>query len=193
MRFLIFDTETTGLPKYKDPARKAPNNWPHLVSIAWIVVEDELVKTEYHLIKPENWVIPEESTKIHGITQEEAMKGKPLHEVMTRFMSEPYDYLIAHNADFDVNVVTNAIMWDLKMPCPTFRNVCCTMKASIELCKIPSNYKGYKQPKLSELYEFVMKKPVNKTLHNSLADAELLTEIVMNSTQLRKLLGFAYL
>ena len=39
---MFFDTETTGLPKYRDQAYKAPGNWPHIVSIAWIILNSDL-------------------------------------------------------------------------------------------------------------------------------------------------------
>jgi DNA polymerase III epsilon subunit-like protein len=193
MKLLLFDTETTGLPKSREPANKGPNNWPHLVSIAWIVIEDDVIlKSEYHIVKPE-WVIPADSTAIHGITQEQAIKdGKPLCEVISLFMSEEHDKLVAHNMNFDMNVLVNAMVWDLKLPHPIFKDTFCTMETSRIMCHIPftNGRPGYKPPKLSELYEFIMHKvPVPTELHNSLYDVKLLSEIVLNSVGLRTMLG----
>ena len=74
MNIVVFDTETTGLPKSVEPASKSPNNWPHLVSISWVVLENTLphaiLKQRSYIIKPENWTIPEDSIKIHKITNE---------------------------------------------------------------------------------------------------------------------------
>jgi len=33
--FLIFDTETTGLPKSDNAPIEQLDNWPHVVQIAW--------------------------------------------------------------------------------------------------------------------------------------------------------------
>jgi len=193
MKLLVFDTETTGLPKTRENALKGPNNWPHLVSIAWIVLEnDTILKTQYHIVKPE-WDIPEESVAIHGITKMIALsKGKQLSEIMKLFMEEEHDMLVAHNMNFDINVVTNAIVWDLKQPQPIFKNTFCTMEASRIMCNIPfgNGRPGYKSPKLSELYEFTMNlMPVPTDLHNALYDVQILVEILKNSVSLKNMLG----
>jgi len=68
MRLIIFDTETTGLPKTRDSAFKGPDNWPHLVSISWVILdtdENTIQKQRDYIIYPDSWVIPQESTKIH--------------------------------------------------------------------------------------------------------------------------------
>lgn len=193
MKLLLFDTETTGLPKTRDNATRGADNWPHLVSIAWIVIENnEILKSEYHIVNPE-WGIPEESTKIHGITYEQAAaEGEPLKDIIQKFLNEPHDMLVAHNLNFDLNVIINAILWDLNMPYPVFKTSFCTMEAGRILCRLPlgNGRSGYKYPKLSELYEFVTKRPpATNKLHNSLYDTQLLAEIVMKSTVLRPMMG----
>ena len=41
MRYLFFDTETTGVPQnYKAPSSDT-DNWPRMVQLAWIVTDDE--------------------------------------------------------------------------------------------------------------------------------------------------------
>jgi len=193
MRILLFDTETTGLPKSREPATAGPNNWPHLVSIAWIVLENEqIVKREYHIIKPE-WVIPPDSTQIHGITQEKALTdGVPLNEVITAFLSEKRDIMIAHNLKFDLNVLVNAILWDLGQPYPNLGKTFCTMEASRIICKMPfgNGRSGYKSPKLSELHHFITRRSIDIAgLHNALYDTTLLADIVLKSTVLRSMIG----
>lgn len=185
---MFFDTETTGLPKYRDQAYKAPGNWPHIVSIAWIILNSDLTiqKKEYYLIKPE-WEIPQESIKIHGITYEKAFKeGSDLKEVLDKFWSDSQGKpLIAHNIDFDINVLINAELWDLKRAYPQITKTYCTMELTKNILKLPGNY-GYKNPKLIELYEFVLKKkPLKEELHNSLKDTEFLVEIFQNSSELQ--------
>jgi DNA polymerase III epsilon subunit-like protein len=182
---MFFDTETTGLPRCRDQAYKAPGNWPHIVSIAWIIPG---VKKEYYIIKPQ-WEIPQESIRIHGITYEHALKeGHELKEVLDKFWldlgSKP---LIAHNLDFDLNVLINAELWDLKRQYPPIKKTYCTMELTKNILKIPGQY-GYKFPKLSELYEFIFKKKP-EGLHNSLKDTELLVDIFYNSIELQTMIN----
>jgi len=191
---MFFDTETTGLPKCREPAHKLKDNWPHLVSIAWILVDSKLniLKKEYFIIKP-NWEIHLESTKIHGITYEKAMKeGFDLKDVLDKFWNDlsKSSCLISHNINFDSNVLINAEMWDLQRKYPSFKKLYCTMELSKNILQIPSYY-GYKSPKLIELYEYILKKsPKKEDLHNSLHDTEYLVEIVQQSKELQYMLGF---
>ena len=99
---LFFDTETTGLPKERNTrVIKKPNNWPDLVSIAWLLYKNNrLVNKQHHIIKPEGWVIPEESVKFHGIPTEVAMvKGRPLKDVLDEFLADAdkAHLIVAHN------------------------------------------------------------------------------------------------
>jgi DNA polymerase III epsilon subunit-like protein len=200
MKLLIFDTETTGLPKARNPATHGPNNWPHLVSISWVVLDSEtnsVLKERSYIIKP-NWDIPIESTKIHGITNEHAiLHGHDLRSVMVEFMTEACDIIVAHNMEFDNNVITNALLWDLNLSSLRVDvdiNVnrpkqVCTMKLSKELCRISGKY-GYKYPKLKELYFHAFKKMPDETkLHNSLYDVLVLTEVIQTYLPLRQAMG----
>jgi DNA polymerase III epsilon subunit-like protein len=107
MKYLFFDTETTGLPKNREDAIKGPGNWPHIVSLSWQVYENfKHIKSESYIIKPMEWIIPEDSIKIHGITNEKALvEGHDLLSVINKFMNEKSDYLIAHNMDFDYKII----------------------------------------------------------------------------------------
>ncbi len=191
MKLLIFDTETTGLPRIKIPASKESNNWPHIVSISWVILDgitNKIEKQRSYIIRPINWTIPEDSIKVHGITQEKAnIEGKELSKVLGEFLAENYDVLVAHNLDFDYNVLYNAICWDLELPFSSlYKKMICSMELSRDICKLKGNFGSYKSPKLSELYEFVFKKSPNKELlHNSLYDVLVLTEVIQNCDQLR--------
>jgi DNA polymerase III epsilon subunit-like protein len=198
MKLLIFDTETTGLPKCREQAIKGPNNWPHLVSIAWVVIDTDdnysTISSESHIVKPE-WEIPVDSTAIHGISQARALtEGIPLSTIINKFLAVEHHMMVAHNINFDYNVLVNAIMWDLKLgTIPDFKRRFCTMKPMQDVMKIPyANGRGFKPPKLSELYEYVMNKPVVKeNLHSAQYDTELLVEIIKNSNYLRALMGLS--
>ncbi len=191
MKLLIFDTETTGLPKSRDPSFKGPNNWPHIVSISWVILDadtNRVEKEQSYIIKPLNWVIPDDSIKIHGITNEKAhSQGTDLAKVVGEFLAESYDVLVAHNLEFDFNVLHNAVRWDLELPFSSlYKKMSCTMELSRDICKIRNTFGSYKSPKLSELYEYVFKKSPNKeSLHTSIYDVLILTEIIQHSDELR--------
>lgn len=195
MKVLIFDTETTGLPKSKASAYAGPNNWPHIVSISWIVLNSETNKFEKvksFIVRPEKWIIPPESTAIHGISHELAMQsGLPLLDVMYEFLLEERDIIVSHNYEFDNNVVINALKWDLEVPNPVLKGIpYCTMKLTTNFCKLPGKYYGYKPPKLKELYKIVFgRDPDESKLHGSLYDAQILAEIIKEFGPLRRIMG----
>jgi len=192
MKLLIFDTETTGLPKSRTPALNEPNNWPHIVSISWVIMDAEtnkIEKKQNYIVKPIMWTIPEESIQIHGITNESAMHhGYELMYVIGQFLGEEYDALVAHNLEFDLNVIYNAIRWDLNLPCNPFdKKMYCTMELSRYICNIPGKFRTPKSPKLSELYEYVFKRPPNRdSLHNSMYDTYILMDVIRECDVLRQ-------
>lgn len=195
MKFLVFDTETTGLPRSRKSATQGPNNWPHMVSISWVIMTDKNVieKKRSYIIQPDGWTIPEESTRIHGITHEEAAaQGVSLSSVINEFLNEEYDMLIAHNMEFDYNVLMNAIRWDLAITDEFIdKPLFCTMQASKTFCRLPySTGGGSKPPKLKELYKHIFGRSPDETqLHNSMYDTMLLVDILKASYRLRDLLN----
>jgi DNA polymerase III epsilon subunit-like protein len=191
MKLLIFDTETTGLPKSRKSSTEGANNWPHIVSISWVILDSEtnvIEKEQSYIVKPEGWTIPEESIRIHRITNEMAEKdGVPLSRAIGEFLAETYDALVAHNMEFDYNVLDNAIRWDLKMAFNEIRKPkLCTMELGRNICKLKTLFGKPKAPKLSELYMYAFgTAPDMDTLHNSLVDTKLLVKIVQECKPLR--------
>ena len=92
--FLVFDTETTGLPQnYRAPITDF-NNWPRMVQIAWQIhdIKGDLVEVKNFIIKPEGFSIPFNSEKIHGISTKMALeKGIPLKDVLFHFSRYLFD------------------------------------------------------------------------------------------------------
>jgi DNA polymerase-3 subunit epsilon len=197
---LFFDTETTGLPKsrYED-AHKRPDNWPHIVSISWIVLDSDtnrvLTQATYIVCPDGKWTIPLESTRIHGIDHEFAEDyGAPLDAVMEEFLAVEHDMVVSHNMDFDENVVVQAVKWDMKRE--EFNGFMkpkhCTMMLGRSMCKLSfaNGGSGYKLPKLSELYEHVFRaKPDASRLHGSMYDTELVVDIIKHHDPMRLMLG----
>ncbi len=156
MKYLFFDTETTGLPKnWKAPVSDL-NNWPRLVQLAYAIYDDKGVKLDSgnHIIKPEGYVIPEESTRVHGISQEQALtQGEPLADVLKAFHQKMKEsnVLVAHNIAFDEKIMGAEFLRATKNNPMVGRPKICTMESTIHFCAIPGNY-GLKYPSMQELH-----------------------------------------
>ena len=68
--YLIFDTETTGLPRNYNAPITDTDNWPRAVQIAWQLHDDmgELIEHHDYLIRPDGFDIPYDAEKVHGIS-----------------------------------------------------------------------------------------------------------------------------
>ena len=89
--YLIFDTETTGLPQnWKAPLTDF-DNWPRMVQIAWQMHDETggLINVKNFIIKPEGYNIPYNAEKIHGISTDRANKeGIDLKIVLEEFVHD---------------------------------------------------------------------------------------------------------
>lgn len=154
--YLFFDTETTGLPRnWKAPVTDL-NNWPRMVQIAWILSDTTGIRIESDdfIIKPENFKIPLDASRVHGITTERAIKeGEELEKVLTRFnkLVGQADFIVAHNISFDEKILGAELLRKGIRGNFEKKRKLCTMQASTDYCRLPGPY-GYKWPKLSELY-----------------------------------------
>lgn len=156
MYYLVFDTETTGLPKNYQAPLDDFDNWPRLVQLAWQFYDGDgnLWEEESLIIKPDGFVIPEEVAKIHRISQERAMKeGVPLLEALNKFSEaiKRADFLVAHNIDFDKKIVGSEFLRNSIVGQLEDANKICTMKSGVDVCKLPGRV-GFKWPNLNELH-----------------------------------------
>lgn len=173
--FLFFDSETTGLVKWKEP--NGSDCQPHLVSLGAIQMsEDEQeINTLYAIIKPDGFVIPPESTKCHGITHEYAMAyGLPLKSVLRMFawFCAQASQQIAYNSDFDFRAIAGE---HLRLGIPNFlkpERLCCVMRAMTPVVALPPNpgYTDCKWPSLQESYKFMFGQDFQGA-HNAMSDA----------------------
>ncbi len=154
--YLFFDTETTGLPRnWKAPVTDL-NNWPRMVQIAWILCDDKgnRVESADYIIKPENFVIPQDASRVHGITTEKAInEGESLENVLNSFnkLVGQSSYIVAHNISFDEKILGAELLRKKIQSDFDRKRKLCTMQSSTNYCKLSGPY-GYKWPKLSELH-----------------------------------------
>ena len=83
--YIFFDTETTGVPRdYKAPS-KDTRNWPRMVQLGWILMDDkgDKLSQKDYIIRPDGFTIPADASRIHGITTERALEeGRDLVSVV---------------------------------------------------------------------------------------------------------------
>lgn len=155
MKVLFFDTETTGLPLWKEPSDDP--NQPHVVDLSCELWSGSELVREFDCIINPGIPIPPEVTEIHGITDEIAQRDgiQPIDawEVFQSLVGQA-DLLCGHNVSFDIRMmrilsarVTGA-KWEPMHP--TF----CTMRKATNLCRIPSRNQrhpeDWKWPTLTE-------------------------------------------
>ncbi len=160
--YLFFDTETTGLPKNYQAPLDDFSNWPRIVQLSWSLYDDDgnLWESQNYIIKPNGFVISDEVAKIHRVTQERAMReGVDLPIALNHFLRDvsTSSYLVAHNIDFDEKIVGSELLRaNLENHVAGAKKIC-TMKSSVQFCKIPSARGGYKWPNLTELHTILFK------------------------------------
>ena len=171
--YLFFDTETTGLPKnWKAPVTDL-NNWPRLVQLAYLLFDNNGNKISEgdFIIKPEGFSIPVEVSKIHGISNERALKeGQSITFVLQHFdlLVGQATYLVAHNMAFDEKIVGAEFLRNGMKNSIQTKNKICTMERTTNFCAINGQY-GYKWPKLSELHYKLFRKNFEEA-HNAAVD-----------------------
>ena len=171
MKYLFIDTETTGLPKDDSLSPMVTDNWPRLVSVAYILTEDrEVVDSNYYIIKPNGFIVPPESTKVHGITTADAIsRGQVLSETL-EILKQKIDectFIVGHNVEFDINVLNSEYYRYNKTLPISLKPHFCTMKLSKDFCGLPNN----KYPTLEELYS-ILKGNSFSNAHNAMADTQ---------------------
>jgi len=157
--YLIFDTETTGLPKNWNAPLEDLDNWPRLVQLAWQVhgKNGNLISAQNFIVKPEGFTIPFNAEKIHGVSTKRAIdEGHLLEEVLDIFTEDlaKAEITIGHNVEFDNNIVGAEYLRCEKENVVGQKETLDTKNVSTEFCAIPGGRGGkFKWPTLTELHQ----------------------------------------
>lgn len=188
---LCYDTETTGLfrPKKTDPPSAIKTD-PFVLQISWCIydtISRAIIKMMDTYIRVADSVpITDEITAINGATREKCNGGIHIIDALKMFYDDfnQCGIIIAHNQEYDQRMLL--LEWSrYKEELQEFPfdrmfsigwltanqiKIKCTQRIGTNLCKIViPNRRGYKYPKLVELYDFMFhEKPEN--LHNSMID-----------------------
>ncbi|MEM6687159.1 MAG: DNA polymerase III subunit alpha, partial [Bacteroidota bacterium] len=179
--YLIFDTETTGLPKRWDAPISDTDNWPRCIQIAWQLHDElgNLIEHQDYLVQPDGFNIPYDAEKIHGISTElAAEQGITLQEVLAKFniALSKAKFIVGQNVGFDVNIMgaefyrENVVNNLQELP---VLDTCTEDTAN--LCKLPGGRGGrFKLPTLTELHNHLFGIGFGEA-HNATADVEATT------------------
>lgn len=183
MRLLVFDCETSGLPERFAKINQL-SKWPYIVQLSFLIYDDQenkIIKKRNNYIKlNEDIKINKISESIHKISKykldQEGIDIKDILNDLNSLLLE-CDLIIGHNLNFDKNMfIVECERNKIKNSFDIIKknnniNEYCTMKNSINLCKLENPYypDSYKFPKLSELY-FHLFNENPENLHNSWFD-----------------------
>lgn len=179
--YLIFDTETTGLPRRWDAPVSDTDNWPRCIQIAWQLHDalGNLMEQYDALIIPDGFNIPFEAEQIHGISTLLARKsGIPIQDALNSFRNalQRTQFLVGQNVGFDINIVgAEFFRLGLGNPLETLPVLDTCTEETAELCQIPGGRGGkFKLPTLTELHQHLFGEPFDEA-HNATADVEATT------------------
>ncbi len=179
--YLIFDTETTGLPKRWNAPITDTDNWPRCIQIAWQLHDamGNLVDRQDYLVRPDGFNIPYDAEQIHGISTALAEQdGMPLSEVLEKFNAAMArtKFIVGQNVSFDLNIMGAEFhRMGVENPLQELPVLDTCTEYTAQLCQIPGGRGGkFKLPTLTELHENLFGKPFSEA-HNATADVEATT------------------
>jgi DNA polymerase-3 subunit alpha len=158
--YLIFDTETTGIPHNKTAPISDLDNWPRVVQLAWQLHNERgrLISQHSYIIKPDGFDIPYKAEQVHGISTKRALvEGRDFKTVLDLFTTDlnKTSLLIGHNIEFDISIL-GAEFLRQQLSIENFLKLekIDTGLASTEFCQLAGGIGGrLKMPRLVELHE----------------------------------------
>jgi len=168
MRYIVLDTETTGLD---------PDDGHKIIEIGCIeILNRSVTNNTFHKYINPNREIDIEASKIHGLTYNK-LKDKPLFEEVYEEFS---DYIsdspiIIHNAPFDIGFLKKEYL-DLSKTVNFFDN------EIIDSLKMARKISPGKKNTLDALCERYAIDNSDRTLHGALLDAKLLAFVYLKMT-----------
>ncbi len=158
--YLIFDTETTGLPRNKTAPLTDHENWPRLVQIAWQLHDNKgkLLSQHNYIVKPEGFDIPYKAEQVHGVSTKRALEeGHDLIKVLGLFIQDlaRTSLVVGHNIEFDINIIgAEFVRKELAPEQLTTLAKLDTGIASTDFCQLTGGIGGrLKMPRLVELHQ----------------------------------------
>lgn len=171
----FFDTETTGLPLFKNPS--SDPNQPKIIQLAGVLSDSEKVHMSINFIlQIDDFPIHPKALEAHGITSEvsNSIGFDPVDTLFPFFhLAMQADTLVAHNYNFDIRLLKIAYtridqlgMYDSIKAL----SKACTMHSTTKFCGLTQvNSNRPKWPKLEELYRILFDEELEGA-HDALVD-----------------------
>lgn len=159
MNLFFFKVASTGLPLWSKPS--SDTGQPHIVQLSALLVDSEtqgILQTMDQILKPGDWVIPQETVEFHGITNGRAeTEGIEEADALKAFLLMWKKNLrIGHNTTFETRMIRIAtIRYFSKAVQDDWKSGehLATAVLAKPYVKIPlASGKGYKMPTLKEAY-----------------------------------------
>jgi DNA polymerase III subunit epsilon len=167
IRSVLFDTETTGLDWMKGD---------RVIEVAALELMNDLPTGQHfhRLVHPER-AIPEDATRIHGITLDQ-LEGKPLFGEIADEMLEFFGdgMLVAHNAPFDFGFLNEELARVRRPALDPARMVDTLVLAKARFPGLPNSLDA-----LCRRFDIDLSE---RTTHNALLDCRLLAEVYVELT-----------
>ena len=167
--YLIFDSSANGRPKsYKAPLDDT-FNWPRLLHLSWIVLNEDLKPIEDYdcIIKPEGFTPTEAALKSHHIPKESIDNSENELKEVLKIFKESMDkctYVFAHNLKYNEGIVGSEY-YRKSMSSPLIAaDKYCLMHEATYYCKLPGK-RGYKWPTLQEMHSIIFKQGYTPSNH----------------------------
>ena len=190
---LFYDTETTGLPLFKEPSEHPDQ--PHIVQLAACLVDlvtRDIISSMDVIVRPDGWTIPDDVAAIHGInTARATAEGVPEAEAVSMFMGMwgQAASRIAHNEQFDARILRIALMRHQGLHGEGIADAWkqgkaeCTAKLATPICKIPptekmlkAGFNKFKTASLGEAYRHFTGSELENA-HSAMADVRACMEV----------------
>lgn len=182
---LFYDSETTGLPLFKEPSEHPGQ--PHIVQLAACLVDVDTRQTISSMdviIRPDGWIIPDDVAAVHGITTGHALDvGIPEAMAVGMFMElhTKCSFRVAHNEQFDARILRIALMRLVGQEAADnwkAGKAECTALLSTPICQIPptakmvkAGFNKFKTANLGEAYRHFTGKELENA-HSAMADVQ---------------------
>lgn len=180
--YLYMDCETTGLLKYGNDV--PDDEQPYIAALAATLASpDEGVIDELDvLIKPDGWIMEHDAGAVNGLSMT-VLEAAGIHitEALERFnaLKAQATARVGFGIHFDKRMLAiEATRHDIRHDSSGLETID-LMHVCKPICALPPTAKmkgGFKPPKLTEAYEIIMGRPLDRA-HSALADTRACMEI----------------
>lgn len=213
-KYLIVDTETTGLPIVYDAPYTDTDNWPRIIELSWELCWEngETIEKACDLIYPDgSWRFPTGAFwQEHGFTEAESLLngvGPVFAFTKLAIAMNCADVMICHNLSYDKPIIECELYRYKIYPKAVRRNLIdegvylkhglrtegvplkkeCTKLLSTPILKLPGIYGNYSWPKLEVAYEYMFGEKMTGAHHAS-SDVEACKKIYLWIKELENIL-----